>query len=124
MTAPMAFKTTSFMPVFDLPWLETMMRANLVRDWMKGVTAYASILGGLGPRWTSGYLHFLGEVTRASSPEERLKAQEAWLRTALNLCLDCTTEIDNAALATAKETALDMAQTFEADAIASAASVP
>lgn len=111
-------------PAFDLPWLETMMRANLVRDWMKGATACADIIGRSGMRWTAAYLHFLARIAGAASSEERLRAQEAWLRSALDLCADCTGEIDRVALTTANKVAEDMARTLEVEAIASATAMP
>jgi hypothetical protein len=88
-----------------------------MRDWFQAVAIPATIGVGLSTSWATAYFDFLNDLGRARSAEERLKAQETWLRECLNRYADFTVQFDSAALASAKKAATDVARTLEMEAV-------
>lgn len=107
----------------DLQRAATAAVTDLQRDCLNAVASPAAHLARLGAEWWAGYLDLLARMPQARSPEERMTLLEAWQRTCLTSLADCTTEIDKAALAAARQMALDSAHALEVEALSASAPV-
>lgn len=97
--------------------------SELMLECLKAASAPASLSAGLGVRWAGAWASSLIEIARAACPEDRLKAQEEWLRHAAEIWVDYCCEVDRAALEWARKITLDITRELEVESATSLAFV-